>query len=545
MSLPYIPQVYAHAKGGQIAFGGINHNLYAGDGEIYDMQNLTSDYFPLLAPRGQRYAPYGAYTVSSPQGIIASDALYYIAGGKLYKNGTVVEGYTFAAGEKQLAVLGNYLIVFPDKVCYRLKKGADDKAFEELNASKPYTNATIGDGTYAGEKADANTLDTKDTNVADTFRVGDAVFFSGIDDYLSTPGSALIIREIDGSKLVFYENTFVGLPEKDANGNRTPVSCNVTISRDVPDMDFICENENRLWGCIGDTIYASKPGDPFNWNAFDSIATDSYAAEVGSAGSFTACCSYLGYPVFFKEDHIYKVYGDRPSNYQVMSSASLGVEAGSSKSLAIAGEILFYNSRAGIMAYSGGIPQLVSAPLGTERYKNAVAGSDGIKYYVSMQDRNNGWRLYVYDTRYQLWHKEDATRAYGFAWNGDLLMMTYDTIWVCGNTRGNYSTAEGRVQSFVEFGDFIESSPNAKCVSKFQLRAELSSACILTVKIQYDSGAWEEIAKLSGKAEKQSYVIPIKPRRADHYRLRIEGINQYKIYSLTRVYDNSSELRTK
>ena len=537
MSLPYIPQVYAHAKNGQIAFGGINHNLYAGDGEIYDMQNLTSDYFPLLAPRQRRC---NVYTVSSPQGIIASDALYYIASNKLYKDGVEVPGHTFDDGEKQLAVLGNYLAIFPDKVCYHLSSGTEKPKYEELNPSKPYSNAVISDGTYAGEAADANTLDTKDANVANVFRVGDAVSFSGIDDYLSVPGSALIIREIDGSKLVFYENTFT----------KTGTVTSVTISRDVPEMDFICENENRLWGCKGDAIYASKLGDPFNWNVFDGISTDSYAVEVGSAGSFTACCSYLGYPVFFKEDHIYKVYGDRPSNYQVMSSASLGVEAGSSKSLAIAGEILFYNSRAGIMAYSGGIPQLVSAPLGTEHYKNAVAGSDGVKYYVSMQDRSNEWHLCVYDTRYQLWHKEDATRAYGFAWNGDLFMLTANTIWACGNIRGNYTKMEGSVQSFVEFGDFIESSPNAKYVSKFQLRAELEASCILTVKIQYDSGEWEEIKrleskKLFGKEEKQSYVIPIKPRRADHYRLRIEGTRDYKIYSLTRVYDNSSELRTK
>lgn len=90
---------------------------------------------------------------------------------------------------------------------------------------------------------------------------------------------------------------------------------------------------------------------------FDGLDTDSYAVDTGSAGSFTACVSYLGYPIFFKEEHIYKVYGSIPSNFQVMGSATLGVAEGSAGSLAVAGEILFYLSRAGIMAYSGGIPQ--------------------------------------------------------------------------------------------------------------------------------------------------------------------------------------------
>ena len=78
----------------------------------------------------------------------------------------------------------------------------------------------------------------------------------------------------------------------------------------------------------GDTVYASKLGDPFNWNVFDGLSTDSYAVDVGSAGDFTACCSYLGYPCMFKEEHIYKVYGDKPSNFQVMGSASWGWKRG-------------------------------------------------------------------------------------------------------------------------------------------------------------------------------------------------------------------------
>ncbi len=61
----------------------------------------------------------------------------------------------------------------------------------------------------------------------------------------------------------------------------------MTLSRDVPDMDYVCVNENRLWGCRGDTVYASKLGDPKNFNVFEGLSTDSYAADVGSAGDFT------------------------------------------------------------------------------------------------------------------------------------------------------------------------------------------------------------------------------------------------------------------
>ena len=64
-----------------------------------------------------------------------------------------------------------------------------------------------------------------------------------------------IIREIDGDNLRFYENTFT---ISDGGDSET-----LQLSRTVPELDYICENENRLWGCKGDTIYASKLGDIF------------------------------------------------------------------------------------------------------------------------------------------------------------------------------------------------------------------------------------------------------------------------------------------
>ncbi|MFR1988904.1 MAG: hypothetical protein ACLS3C_02075 [Oscillospiraceae bacterium] len=86
----------------------------------------------------------------------------------------------------------------------------------------------------------------------------------------------------------------------------------------------------------------------------------------------------LGHPCFFKgKEHIYKVYGDKPSNFEVTGSASCEAEAGSDASIAIAGETLFYLARTGIVAYSGGIPQQVGvAAFGAQRFRNAVGGSD-------------------------------------------------------------------------------------------------------------------------------------------------------------------------
>ena len=64
-------------------FAGYNHNLRIGNGEFFDMKNLTSSYYPTLSPRGKRGTFVVPTSESGVQGIIAKDTLcwvpYYLA----------------------------------------------------------------------------------------------------------------------------------------------------------------------------------------------------------------------------------------------------------------------------------------------------------------------------------------------------------------------------------------------------------------------------------------------------------------------------------
>lgn len=524
MSLPSMVYGDGIRKQQTVRFGGYDHNRGGGDGTIWDMENMTSDYYPLLSSRAPRYL---VRTLTSPGGLFAHDGLFWIDGDGFYADG--IRKGTVTAGEKVMAALGPSVIIFPDKLYYNTETDVFGSLEAEVSA-----DVTIENGTYAGEDAAANTI-TGDVAWTDYFAVGDAVTISGAQNHPANNKTS-IIREIEGKELRFYENVF----EIDDGGD----SETLTLKREVPDMDFICSNENRLWGCKGDTIYASKLGDATNFNVFDGVATDSYAVDVGSAGDFTACVSYLGYPIFFKEDGIYKVYGSKPSNFQVMGSATLGVETGSHKSLAVAGEILFYLSRAGIVSYSGGIPQIISRAFGTERYRNAVGGSDGVKYYVSLGGADGAQTLFVYDTRYNLWHKEDALRASGFAWSDELYFVDADTgeMWMNGNPRTipDGAAKEGEIESIVEFGDFVESDPNRKGTSKLQLRGELEGT--LKIEMQFDSdGVWRPVSTLTASA-KRSWYLPIIPRRSDHFRIRLKGTGAWNLFSLVRENYSGSEI---
>ena len=456
-------------------FGGYNHNLRIGEGEFYEMTNLSSDNYPILSPRPKR-GVYDTVINSYPQGMIAKDSLCYVDGDTFYINKYPVpvreDGkftlYTECNDcpikttclkykkdsthcEKTMISMGAYVIIMPDKKYIntedQLDYGdieakettTDDITFElctvegaaytdtKAQSTPPTLSEDQKEGKatipywidtseiphllkqYSVDKAMWSTIATtyikiSSPGIARKFALNDGITIEdveGIDD-LSSPTSAVIwaIDESEAKEWIVVKGI---LDETKTQ----PASKHITIRRQMPKMDFIIESENRLWGCrygtalngqVVNEIYASKLGDFKNWNCFMGISTDSYVASVGTDGQFTGAITHLGYPLFFKETCVHKVYGNYPSNYQIQTTACRGVQKGSGKSLAIVNEVLYYKSRSGICAYDGSLPAEISSALGDIAYSDAVAGALGNKYYVSMKDASNKDHLFVYDT---------------------------------------------------------------------------------------------------------------------------------------------------
>lgn len=535
MQLPNMKYADKIGKGTQIKFRGLNHTLGAGDGDIWDMMNLTGDHYPVLSTRGKRLK---YLQLTAPGGLYALNGLCWVDGTEFYYKGEVKGNVT--QGQKSFGSLGAYVIILPDKCYYN----TETDTFGSLEAKWSGDSLTFGNGLLFGEAADANAIICEGVAWAEYFREGDAITISGCTTHPENNQTS-IIRGIDGDKLYFYENIFT-LEERE---NYTEIG-ELILERTVPDMQQLCENENRLWGRSGSTIYASKPGDIFNWNVYDGLASDAWAVEVGAPGDLTGCISYRGFPVFFQEEHIFKVYGTVPSEFEVMGTASLGIPENSGESLAVAGETLFYLGRNGIMAYTGGIPQHIGTAFGMERFKNAVGGSDGLKYYVSMQGEDGNWWLYVYDTQRGLWHKEDKNRVTHFTrWNGNLYFLNdQGEIWITGNIQDPPEAAvtEDDIPWMVEFADFTEQNPNKKGVDKIQIRIELEDNATAQFWIQFDSdGVWQPVNGQLGGGPKRSYYLPIVPRRCDHCRIKITGTGGFQVYSLVREFYTGSELKSK
>lgn len=574
--LPDIPYKSATSKQTQTTFPGLDRRIANGNGGIVDMQNLTSDNYPVLSSRKKRYLR-GWEVEIEDQLLGLHDCgncnLMYVDGAKLYYSGTlVVSNLDPYSSEKQFAQLGDRVVIYPDKIVVDLNElgGLDPSvAVSSLNTS--YTGSiTICGTTYAGVPAEGNTIQITSATALD-FHVGDAVTLSGAT-VLDANKLTVIIREVsepdqDHPNLYqyrFYENTFA-MVDWQGNPVTTITYANAMLSRFAPELDYLTVCENRIWGCQGDSIYACELGNPFNWNVFDGLSTDSYQVETGTPGGFTAATTYLGYPTFFKPDRIFKVYGNKPSNYEVISTATMGVRPNAHKSLAVAGETLYYLSQNGYVAYTGGVPSLIDAPLNQE-YIAAVAASDGSKYYTRAVMPNGESEFLVFDPERGMWHKEDNIAPSHMIrmvdpWNTETEWGTCSYI-VAGVGKYLYCLAinpypldypnndseywETTVNSSVTFGDFDYQSFDSKYPVRLWLRFITTGT--VTVKISYNSTAFQTVKTftaptyvLSGIKSSQYMPVPIK--RCDHWRLKIEATGVFRLYALEQEFRRGTESR--
>ncbi len=324
----------------------------------------------------------------------------------------------------------------------------------------------------------------------------------------------------------------------------------ITLSRTMPEMDFVIESKNRLWGCRygtnanGETvneIYASKLGDFKNWNCFEGVSTDSYVASLGTDGVFTGAISYQGYPLFFKENYMHMVYGNYPAQYQINDTACRGVQKGSENSLALINEVLYYKSRAGVMAYSGSLPNCVSHALGNKMYTDAIACAYKNKYYISMINVETAKRkLFVLDTQYSLWHKEDELNiAQMCSVDNDIYYIEDGTLYSLFGTGG---VKEKNVEWYIETGEMGLSYADKKYITRISVRLSMELGAKVSIYIQYDSnGIWEHKVTLMGEKLK-TITQSIRPKRCDHFKLRIEGVGDVKIYSISKTLEQGSDI---
>lgn len=500
-----------------VAFRGINYSDQIQDGDLADALNLSVRRYPYLSTRRARQK-MDAY--SGATALTARGSLVAVQGTDLIYDGEVVG--QVSEGEKQFAVVNTKMVIWPDKVYLDLT----DNTIKPLAASyKTMINTDFSeDGTLKlGGIVQGEGLDT-------VFKVGDGVTISGCEEEKNNKD--VVIKEVTSHTLNVGENVFTEAHHEGGSGY-------ITIERKIPDLDFICESENRLWGCSNDkqTIYASSLGDPTNFFVYEGVSTDSYALSVGTEGEFTGCCKQSSSILFWKETKLHKLLGSYPAEYSLYTYDIEGLQKGSHKSLQIINETLYYLGVHGVYSYTGGMPNLISPNFGDKVFTDGVAGNDGDSYFLSVHEGEQR-HLMVYEPRAGLWLREDDTDAVDFARVGKDLYFLDSTgyIWLADNQEDDME-----LPWMARFTPFYESIEGRKRYSKLLLRVELPKGTWMKVETRSDDGRWREAGKILGR-DADSIPIQLPINRCDRYDVRLSGQGPCTVKTMMLEYQMGSDV---
>ena len=524
---------------------------------------------------------------------------------------TVAVEDAVADSKKTLVGMGTRIIIFPDKVAFETKDGSvtplgavwesagtvvltpcdaagktytaagkgtrepenpvDGQLFlKTINTQKPYSSENTleiyseASGNWSAIELNFCKLEAE--GIGKDFAVWDTVTMSGVED-----GDALHWAELKGDRIVYargddwlqvraepggdYFYGVLTLTEESVqwvgiDGHGSGLEDRegaLRLERRVPDLDYLTECDNRLWGCSRkeNVIYGCKLGDPTNWFSYRGIAEDSYAVTVGSDGAFTGAATCMGYALFFKENALHKLYGSKPSDFQLSSLRCRGVARNAGRSLCVMNETLYYLSPDGVMAWDGSLPTKVSEKLDTARLSNvrdAMGGALDGRYYLYLS-RDDGTeqedRLLVYDTERRLWQEEDGCPYEMTSTGGQLYFWDGEDLWAADPSRErDWKTTDG-VEEKVPFalvtGDIGLEGAEDRYLSRLALRIDAKAGSTVALDVSYDGGPWENAAEWTADGQRQLFDLSFVPRRCGTLRLRLHGDGQITLRSLAKT----------
>lgn len=510
------------------------------------------------------YLDHSQTSSSGPDGQEIYDVyvLWYIR--PCSRDGKIV--YTAGAnyGEKHVVVVDGIEYHYLNFVKPKEPKNGD--AYIDRETRTPYIYNDISKD-WSAQDVPVMWLECK--GIGSSFAPGDYIRVSGIEPgtysglNVGDNPSDGVYREV----LVTGENYIVldAYAPTEAHGimnDTPPAEGYVKAAMDIPDMSYVIEAQNRLWGCkygtvngkLVNEIYASALGRFDVWHKYAGVSTDSYAASIGSDGRWTGAVNYQGYPLFFKEDRMHKVYVSASGAHRIQEYTMRGVQPGGAKSLAVVNGVLFYKARDCVCAYDGsGAPTDVSEKLNLDSLSypgstTSIAAAYRDKYYLYLQmNTPPGSRLLVLDTRRGAWYREnlpigsitDFTEHFGslLCAAGGIEEIAHDNqVSAIGDTK------EGDVAWSCETGLIGYSTVEQKYVSRFNIRMSLARDAYMDVLVQYDSdGVWHNQGRIQGVGTR-TFMLPVRPRRCDHFRIRLEGSGDVRIYSFAKIFEAGSDV---
>lgn len=429
---------------------------------------------------------------------------------------------------------------------------------------------------------------TLDTDF-DTWEEGKTVFPNSENGMRFTD---VVISYIDADEI-----RFTGLL---AQRHEFPEGSSMTIERRVPNMKYVTECNNRLWGCSedGHEIYCSKLGDITNWYVYEGISTDAWAATVGTDGSFTGASAFNSNVFFFKPDTILKVIPSSSGAHVIIESKGRG--AMNNDSIQIVNSVMYYLSSDCVCGFEGSVPFSVSDKLGSiknlipkrateisnngwnhDALQSSLSCAINDKYYLVIMDS-----VYAYDTKKGIWTKEKqlsypapsdvapelqmkddifvvATSvnsvenefvAFGETWlqyrtDGKKYASSLPPVLVAFNSNLAHLTGgplEEHISSWEAVtGNIGYQTPNNKYISKINISCKpLDETAEMTISVIYDNSGGKIVAGTirPSKYGNRGFNFTLIPKRCDHFQVMLEGKGKVVIYSITKTIEEGSDV---
>lgn len=450
-------------------FGGLNKNHRHDIGELTECLNTSSENYPVLctskAPSSERTFSNTALTAGY------FNKLYTIEysgeeSGNIYlcHNAAQTPIGEYSTAEevqkpRKLAFIKNQILAIPDNVIYNTnsdtaKPGCVSQSMSESLAQAKFEKESQTDDDmpmvyntwysgylsgnsiisfHKGYRPSSTTYQFYNFSLGEDFETGDIVTVKmtvkPIDEERDDAFKAYVKKMANGVTLKIKnlvktthstpsgsitEYTEVEFEDGtlDHGGYNEVFVLNITVEKGIPNFVDICSSGNRMWGVTADSIHASKLGNCSMWQDFTAdsygvLPSSSFETGVESDGNFTAITSYNGNIIAFKEDCIYKIYGNEPREFTLSRKDFPGVCEGGADTLVNVSGTLYYRGKDGIYAYSGSVPRLISKNILTkDSVCTHASGDDRFYYVIAASEGKEG--MYVYDTLCKVWHFRES-----------------------------------------------------------------------------------------------------------------------------------------
>ena len=357
--------------------------------------NFSSDMYPWLASRERFRRKFSSANYSSGAGVY-NKKTYYIKDGKFCYHR--VEKFDVSQGKKQFYHYNGKIVIFPDMIYYDPEKDIYGRFGVTTNEiTYKILNRSVGSVDFG-----LSCVQSEDLVLTDYFKVGDGIKITD-EEGLGISGFHTITAVNKEEGILYFDKFEFGDGEGFTLVGR--------LSHGAPERcDAACVCGGRVWVAAGNKIHASTINDECNWAVGGDDEKSSFVCTFDNGESITACVELEGSPVFFSEKKIYKVYGDRASNFYLKCCSNWGgIPKGMSDTVAVMKDKIYYISDYGVTYFDGSLPRVVpDAPLPTTQ--GSFAASGGEKYYIFIPNQDK--YLYVYDDKNGQWQKHGGQHEF-------------------------------------------------------------------------------------------------------------------------------------